>query len=568
MEITQTLIFTILCFFALSLGSASGAANWVWAKGNLHIFDFGQLTLDNVERVEVVRGPGSVLYGSDAVSGVIQIFTRTGAKESRSSLEVGGGTYGTRRLSAETSSHAGVWGWGLGGARDQTDGILPFNNQFRNSTWTGNVRASGSQGDLGTSIRYTDYTYHYPTNSAGEVVDSNAYAAERRTVLNVDGGWKATAWLELRLREARDEARPKTRDLPDFAADSNSFVADDHVTRTVTEGRAVANIHGRHMLTFALEHARDHEVSTSTSTSSFGPFYDSLTATRTNTAASAQLIGNLGRRATYALGLRRDDNSKFGVFTTGRAAFALAIAQGTRIRTSWGNAFKAPSFFENFATGFVVGNPRLNPERTNSLELGIEKIAPDRRYTVGATAFLQRFHDLIQYVSVVAPGQPNYANLAGASADGVEFETAWRLAPELTARGSYTLLRTRVTNAGVDSGPSASFVKGDRLLRRPTHLASLRMTEVTSSKRTFELQLTYTGSRDDRDFSTFPATPVVMKAFARIDASWQQPLTRSAEDDGPVLITRVENALNTNYQQTLGFRAPGRTLYIGIRLGN
>ncbi|HYV97912.1 MAG TPA: TonB-dependent receptor, partial [Gemmatimonadaceae bacterium] len=387
-------------------------------------YDFGQLTLDNIERVEVVRGPASVLYGSDAVSGVVQIFTRTGSRSPGLTGHVGGGTYGTWDYGLGAIGGRARLQWSLDATRHLTNGIYPFNSFYRDDVLSGAWRLRGARGDLGMSTRITKSTFHYPTNSAGVPEDSNAFTHENREVLSADGGWKLTQRVTLRARAAHDLAQPSTTDLADNAADQDVFTSKGSVTRNLLEGRAIVRIHDAHELTLSVDRARDHEVSSFHSESAFGPFDGDLTATRTTTGIAGQLLGNLGKKSTYTVGLRRDDNSAFGEFTTWRLAAATQLSPTVSVRASGGTAFKAPSFFENFATGFVTGNPGLTPERTRTFEAGLEYSTPSRRGTLGVTAFAQRFRDLIQYVSVVPANTPNYANLAAASANGVETELA------------------------------------------------------------------------------------------------------------------------------------------------
>ena len=530
-------------------------------------YNFGTLTLDNVDRVEVLRGPASVLYGSDAVSGVIQVFTKRDGGASRFTALAGGGSNNTKRYEVGLGGGNSLRGWSLGAASHNTDGILAFNNQYRNDILSASAHARGARADVSLSARFTDHTYHYPTNSAGVVEDRNAYNAEERAIGAIDAGWRATPWLELRARTAHRRGLPITRDQKDDVADQESLISDADVTRNVTELRAIATIAGGHALTVSAERARDREESSSTSESAFGTFDSELRATRTNTAYAAQLLGNAARRTTYMVGVRFDDNSEFGDFTTARAGAAYRVTRGWTIRASIANAFKAPTFFENFATGFTVGNPDLTPEQTRSYEAGAQYVSPRGRVSIGATAFVQRFSDLIQYFGAAPPGEPNYRNLAAALADGIELEGVARLVPRVTARASYTYLRTEVTDAGADTGPSATFVEGDRLLRRPTHFATLSLQTFTLRGASLTTTATYTGERDDRDFNQFPAAPIVMKGFTRVDVALTQPLTSGTRAQ-TALVVRIANVLDKSYQESFGYDAPRWTLFAGLRIGD
>mgnify|MGYP002788507249 CR=1 FL=1 len=530
-------------------------------------FDFGQLTVDNIERVEVTRGPASILYGSDAVSGVVQIFTTRGAGAPRASASVAAGNYGARRVEG-TAAGGDVFRWSVGGARHASAGILPFNNDFTNDVASAALSWTPGPWSFATTLRYTDHAYRYPTDGGGALVDSNTVTTTQRLVSALDARVQLRPAVLLSARASRNRGTPSIRDLPDGPADTLGFfgyISDATVTRDLAELRSDVTL-GAQQWSLIVEHGHDREVSSSTSFSEYGDFPGDFSAERRTIALATQLLGNLGARTTYVIGGRRDDNSAFGVFHTGRAALAHAVTPSTSLRASVGNAFKAPTFFENFATGFTIGDPALRPERTTSVELGLAQTVLAGRASVGATYFAQRFRDIIQYAATVPTGTPNYANLAAARADGVEFEARWRLGPALQVHGGYTWLDTEVTDAGADEGASATFVDGDRLLRRPTHLAvaGLRWTPAST---TIDVSATRTGARDDRDFRAWPATPVEQPAFTRVDVAVMRALP-FVPSRMPVSATlRVENLLDVRYEAVANFRAPGRTVIAGLRAG-
>src|SRR5256886_14145275 len=135
-------------------------------------YDFANLTTDNVERIEVVRGPASVLYGSDAVTGVVQIFTRDGRGPARGTVAVIGGTSGSSALDATLAAGGERAGYSVGVSRFASDGLYPFNNQYRNEVVTGRVRLRPDERtDAALSLRYGDALYHFPTDGSGDTVD-------------------------------------------------------------------------------------------------------------------------------------------------------------------------------------------------------------------------------------------------------------------------------------------------------------------------------------------------------------------------------------------------------------
>jgi vitamin B12 transporter len=248
-----------------------------------------------------------------------------------------------------------------------------------------------------------------------------------------------------------------------------------------------------------------------------------------------------------------------------RAGAAWRFAPTARLRASVGNAFKAPSFFENFATGFTIGNTALRPERTRSAELGVEAMV-GQGTLLRLTGFSQRFRDLIQYTSAPpSPGDPNYYNIAEADAGGVEFEATVPDVAGFRLGGSYTWTDTRVVDAGFDTGSGANFVAGGRLIRRPEHAASLQLSRSVDGVGTFSAIATRTGAREDRDFSAYPATAVMLRAFTTVDLS-AEPQLPAGLLPAARLQLRAENVADVRYEQIVGFAAPGRTLYAGLRL--
>src|SRR5262245_6629397 len=149
--------------------------------------DFGSLTTDNIERIEVVRGPASVLYGADAVTGVVQIFTRRGQGTPRTIASLRAGTYGSKDADLTLLGALGNGDYSLAGARHETKGIYPFNNHYSNTLGGGALHfAIDPATDLRLSLHYADNVFHYPTDGGGELADTNARNTQDHTVFGVD----------------------------------------------------------------------------------------------------------------------------------------------------------------------------------------------------------------------------------------------------------------------------------------------------------------------------------------------------------------------------------------------
>ena len=530
--------------------------------------DIGRLTLDDVERIEVLRGPASVLYGSEAVSGVIQIFTRRGNGAARVTAELGAGSYDAQRASLGAGGGSARMGWSLQADRHASDGVLPFNNAYRNDGISGSLSlAPDARTDLRLTTRYNTSMYQYPTNSSGGVDDRNAERTEHRVLAGVELGRRWTDRLDSRVQFTATDLLPRDNDGPDNAADTLGFYgyfARATVKRRLADARSTLRLGAAQFVTLGAEWSRDTEKSASVSLSEFGPFPDAFEAARENTALYAQLQG-ARERLTYTLGGRLDENTAFGSFRTARIGAGLRLTERLRLRASYGSAFKAPSFFENFATGFTVGNTNLVPEQSRSGDLGLEF---GFRNGVGLriTAFQQRFRDLIQYTGAPpAPGDPNYYNIARANAGGVEFEADLPSVAGFATSFSHTWTETRVVDAGFDTGGGANFVEGGSLIRRPTHTTSIAARRALGDRTNLSVTAVRIGERVDRDFSSFPAAPVTLEAVVLLDIATEIRLSLPGVASSRLLL-RAENLLDRRYEQVAGFASPGRVFFAGLRL--
>lgn len=528
--------------------------------------DLAWLSLDDVERIEVVRGPASVLYGSDAVSGVVQVFTRRGdgATSAEAGLATGRYEMLATRGTVTLGSRAG--GLLLGASRERSDGILPFNNGYDRAVVTGSaqLRPAGAT-TAGISIRRVQDEYHFPTDGAGHVEDRNALRRGRRLVTSATLGQVLTGRVRGELTVAAMDGRGTDDDRADSPADTTGFYhydANTAVRRRLVDARLHLGTGPAALITLGAELSRESQHGDDSS--NYSATRSNFAARRRTLAAYGQWLADLGPLSVTA-GVRQDDNDVFGTFRTWRGGLALRGWRGGTLRATAATAFKAPTFLETFTTAFSTGNGDLAPERSRSWEVGAQQRVLGGRLEVAATWFDQRFRDLIQY-AFVSPELPNYFNVAAASARGLEAEATMQVAPRLRAAANATFLRTRVEDEGLQSGEAATFVRGGRLLRRPGLAASGTVQLGLPGRAAVDLAIRHTGDRDDRDFSTFPATPVTLPAYTRVDVGFTGPA--SAEWTGGELQfqLRLENVLGARYQEVANYPAPGRALTVGLRM--
>ncbi len=529
--------------------------------------DFSTLTTDDVERIEIVRGPASVLYGADAVSGVVQIFTRRGAGPRRLTVDARGGTYHTADASVALRGATPSANYALSAAHHLTDGIYPFNNRFAETVVTGQAGLEPSASDrVRLTLRYTDSRYHYPTNSAGDVVDHNAYDSGDRVVLGASYGHAFSRAAGLTVQLASDETDGGTTDQPDTLG-GDQYLSLDHIRRHSAEARL--DLHdpaGRGVLTFGgTASAADENSQLQGSASGYG-YTSTFAAYRRTNAAYAQVLYTGVPRLTVVAGARVDDNSAFGAFGTWRAGVNYLTPAGTRLRASVGTAFRAPSFYENFSTGYVTGNPHLRPEHAASWDAGLEQGFLAGRLTLGVTAFSQTFRDMIDYTGGTTACGYSYCNVARARASGLEYQATASITDAISANAGFTHLDTRVLAAGFDTTSGGLFHLGQPLIRRPATSWNAGLSAASPSLGSLDLRLRYVGRRDDRDFRAYPAVPVTLPAYTLVDLGGTYPVDRAPGGRGTTLTLRIQNLTGVRYQSVFNFLAPGRMILLGLRL--
>lgn len=520
--------------------------------------DLAGLTTDNVDRIEVVRGPASVLYGSDAVTGVVQIFTRDGRGPASLRADVRGGTYGTLNAEASAAGRAGALGWSLGGARERTNGIYDFNSRYGNGSVGGALHlGTAGRSDLRVSARHRESLYHYPTDDAGNAVDHDANARTIGTTVGIDAGAFVLPRLELRAIAGYNDHALRDVDRPDSAADPNSSLYDTRLVRRSVELRANAYAPGGVVATLGGSYELEDESSDYASTSQWGP-YDAppFSFRRADRALYGQLLGDVAGALSWTVGGRYDDNDVFGPFRTGRVGLGWQLGRGARLRAAYGTAFKEPTLYETY----TPGDPRpvnrdLRPERSRSWEVGVEQALAGGRARVGATYFDQQFRDMIGYDTTFTIG-----NIDRARARGVELEASAFGVAGVDLRASYTALRARRLDAATGADLGA-------LLRRPSRSASLDVTRRFGAGGSVVATATYVGDRRDIAFRGFTSENVKAPAYTVLDLAATLPLVARPGTGDAALTLRVANVLGTHYEPVVNYPAPGRMVLVGLRLG-
>jgi vitamin B12 transporter len=530
--------------------------------------NFAALPLDDIDRIEIMRGPAGVLYGADAMSGVIQVFTRRGGTATMAQVEGRAGTFGAQDLRARLATGVGALRASLAGSRFASDGIYPFNNRFRHSDASAVVNwQDGDRTAIDLTARYNDATGRFPTDGNGDPVDHNQRTTDRDWMLGLTAHRQTSATTRVTFEGWSHRLDTDFRDEPDDAADSTGFAfagtRDARLTRRGATLRADWLVRPAVQLMLGLAIEREAEDQSSRTSSDFGGGSTDesavFAANRHTRSAFVQLRASPVAALDLQLGGRVDDNSAFGGFTTGRAGVVYHLSSALRLWSAVGTGYKAPTFGELLASSpYEVGNPDLAPEQSRSVEIGVG--VRTGFLTLSLTGFHQQFTDLIQYLSA-QPGDPTYANLGAAQARGVEATADLRPSQRVTIRAHLTWLDTEVTDTGAVSSPG--FAEGRRLLRRPTWSGG-----VTVLGRAGPLQWSATGrwmgERDDLSFRDFPAALTSLPSYGTVDAALEVPVV-TAGRLATTLLLRAENLFDADWDQAVGFPGRGRTLLGGAR---
>ena len=533
-------------------------------------FDFSHLSTDNIERIEIVRGPAGVVHGADAMSGIIQIFTRQGAGTASGTGQVRAGSRGAREASLDAGGASGRARYSLGGGAQRTDGVHSFNNQYYNGTLSASAGLAPRTGtDIRLSSRYSAAEFHYPTDYTGQPVDSNSYRVQHRFTTAMSLVTRLAPGIDGRASVGSNEVSDLTEEIkvPFGATDPLNAALLSRNRRRAAELGFSAAVPGVGRLSAGAEYMteRERSVNEEGPVGGDGVPTTSFSASRNNRAAYAELTGNLASRVSYTAATRLDDNSDYDAHVTYRLGVSAPVSASTRLRASLSTAFNAPAFNQIHPTLYTAASPELQPERGASWEIGAEQSIAGGAVTFSGSYFSQRFMDMIQYVNGAPPDfLGSFANLTEAESNGFEAEA--RIAPsgEWSGWVSYSSSRPRVKR--VSESYQGELRPGDALLRRPRHSGGASVAWSRSGLGSLSATAAYAGERPDMDFTGFPYTLVTLPSYVTVDMAGSREIFSTRSGRSSVAITgRVENLFDRRYEHVLNFAVPGRTILIGAR---
>ena len=535
-------------------------------------FKFNDVTTLGVGRIEVVRGPQSALYGSDAMSSVIQLLTPRGQGPAHATLGFRAGNPDTFEERFSLSGGTALYGYNVAVGRVDSGGILPVNNDYGSTTVASRFDLDpGDELQLTTTLRYIDSRFRVPTSSGdildrqGNGLDPRATSDNRRLILGPRVTYQPTPWWRHNLQLGAVYEWFTYRDPEDGNIDCRD---DDAATWNDCDGLGSLTINS------------EYRLSADYSSDFFLPMTLGVTPTFTIGGSVedehySQKNGPSGSRNAQAFysqlhlawremlfvtsGFRLDDAVTYGTHLSPRVSAALIIpGLNTKLRGGYSRGIKAASFSQNVDTAFSRGNPDLEAEESESWEIGL-----DQPLTLGVldaqlnlTYFSTEYKNLIAYT--FAPElTSNYINVHRVRSRGLEVGTAAGLPYGFSLRGAYTYLETEVLdNAGNDG--FGSFRQGEPLVRRPKHVGSFT--------------LNYAGERLNANFHLYIKGNVTERhgilhdGYERADLALSYLLfenrwgLRSLTLEG-----KVNNLFDADYQEVLYFSSAETTFLAGFR---
>ncbi len=527
-------------------------------------FDLTGLLIRNIERIEILRGPQSALWGSNALAGVVNIVTRKGEDGfsaeafaeggSNSTINTQAGIYlGDEQARAALSvAHFQTEGSNTSSLGDERDGDKNVNASFKGDidlndylNLEGLFRYTARQGETDPQ----DFAFP-ATATAGLVIDGDQQTDTRdllakstATLKLLDGRWlhKLSAALT-DIEHDTLTAGAKTAGT-ESKRDVYSYLTSYRFTTPGLAGAA-------HTLTGLVERKSESFANTSP----FATPAQRLTRNRVMYGYVGEYRLDLWDRLFLSGALRFDDNEAFQDIYTFRATAAYLLKDfGTRLHASIGRGATNPTFFEQF--GFTPstydGNPSLEPERSTGWDVGIEQTLIEQHLTVDITYFQSRLKDEIVSTFDFTTFRSSVANLAGTSnRRGIEVAVTAYPTDDLDLRGSYTY---------VDSQDATDTVE----LRRPRHSGGIDLTyRFLGDRARIGLGVSYNGEMEDLEF--VPATPrtrVTLDDYTLISVSGSYDISDNLQWSG-----RIENAANEDYQEIFSYNSPGIAAYTGLRL--
>ncbi len=515
--------------------------------------ELSDLSPDLIERIEVIRGPQSTLYGADAIGGVINIITKKGKGPFSGSVQQEAGNYDTLRSTAGFSGAYRLLDYSFGVSHFESNGQFKNDGVNQDSFNTRLGLSLPGRTTLALAVRWNRTDIGAPIEFVGNpppivpTIDPNTRQESETSTINLTGHTRPVSWWESEARVGRYWNKLAFIDPPDpFTCPPATFGPPCDFPGTFkVERREVEWLNHFHAgtwstSTFGIEYR--HEQADVQGTNGFGPITETV-------SGLFQQQFRFFDRLFMAAGVRVEDNTAFGRSVTERGSLSYLVKEwGTRIHGGAGSGFRAPTFNDLFFPGF--SNPRLKPEQSFSYDFGVDQKLWANRIRLGLTYFQTEFTNLIACcVPLAGPPFVTTGNIGRARSAGIEFTSEVDLLDNLTASVNYTYTDTEnlLTDRPLPREPRHRW--NGRLAWEPVKRLSL-WTEVHAVSEQWETL---------GDVYNSGHTRVDVGGTYRLLERWRH--VKSVD-----LTARIQNLLNEGYAEVRGFPALGITGIAGLRV--
>jgi vitamin B12 transporter len=523
-------------------------------------FDLSHLFVENIDRIEIIRGPQSTLYGSDAMAGVINIITHQEKGNPKLHLSSFGGSYETLQGRGEVSGSTERLEYSLGASYFQTNGFSAASSSYegntekdgyRNTTLSGKISLRLKENrDLHFSLRKIEAEMDIDNNGGDYGDDPNNKGSY--DLFLIRGGYHGlfaeNRWetqIDISYADSLRKYKNAVDSFHPYSSDNSEYKS--HLLKIDFQNNLF--LHKSNTLTLGLEFYREDGSSFYKSQSFFGPYESEFPRKNaSNTGVYIQDQINWAESFVAAVGARFDHHSSAESSLTYRIApLYIFKSTGTKLKATLGTGFKAPSLYQLYAPGTLygpVGNVELKPERTLGWDAGLEQELFRGKFLIKAVYFLNKFENLIDFDYT-----QGYINIGKASSKGTELILESIPIKDLTLSASYTWCKALDENTK------------QPLLRRPEHKASLKFYYALSQKTHLSYSLLYVGKREDNFYQNYLTTRVTLPGYSLVNASISYDLFKTTQ-----LFLKIDNLFNTKYELIKGYAAPGLSVYGGLKL--
>ena len=536
--------------------------------------DFGNLAVTDIERIEVLRGPQSALYGSDAMGGVINIITRKGTRTPVRSVSIEAGRYGTIDTRASMSGGDDRWTYAFAIDALHSDGFPRYGYRIDRPIVIGDgvtplppLPADDPTNKGGATARMSYRVSDDVTVETGLAAYSNMIRFDNPFAMFPSDVFSHTNHSTAEIFDAYSRVTADTfggalrnqltifgnvtdRNVWEaegcFDASFNAFDCRSGYdgTRTGAEYQGDLKLGAFGALTFGARTETETAATSQSPNPDDGSFIP-IDAQQTTNSLFAQHQFTLWDRFDFSYGGRIDSVESGQTFTTWRTTAAYRIDEtGTKFHASIGTGAKVATLYQRFSQ---YGDPSLQPEQSVGADAGVDQKLFGDRLTASVTAFDNRYRNLIDF-SFSCPAQPNgcYYNVGSAETKGVETTVDVVLVPDQwRARASYTFMLAQ------------DLVTDTTLLQRPRDKATLSLVYTGFPKLEVETRLTLVSSRGD--FGT--VSTVELAPYAKLDL-----FANYKVDDSVTIFGRVENLTDARYEEAYNFGVAGRSFYGGVKV--